>query len=142
MVYKIFLDANVVLDVLHADCEFHEEAKKLFLAVNDNQCKAYYSESILTIIAYVLRKVMSASQINTIILQLNKNIRLLSCTGIQPTFAAQKNPPDFEDALLYEIALHHQMDFFITSNVKDFKKFQQPNLPVIRARELNKMLEQ
>ncbi len=52
------------------------------------------------------------------------------------------NPPDFEDALLYQVALHHQMDYFVTSNVKDFRKIQQQVLPVIRARDLNKLLSE
>lgn len=140
MAYKIFLDANIVLDVLHADREFHEDAKELFFAIDANLCTAYYSESILTIMAYVLRKKMTSSQINLVIIEFNKKINLLSCTKTQAAIAAQQDPPDFEDALLYEIALHHQMDYFVTSNTKDFKKIQQVNLPVIRAREFNKIL--
>jgi predicted nucleic acid-binding protein len=142
MAYKIFLDANIVLDVLHADREFHEDAKELFFAIEANICTAYYSESILTIMAYVLRKKMTTSEINSIIIEFNKKINFLSCTKIQSTIAAQQDPPDFEDALLYQIALHHQMDYFVTSNTKDFRKIQQHSLPVIRARELNKILEE
>ena len=142
MAYKIFLDANIVLDVLHADREFHEDAKELFFAIEANICSAYYSESVLTIIAYVLRKQMSSNQINSVIIELNKKIGFLSSLKIHSTLAAQQNPPDFEDALLYQIALHHQMDYFVTSNAKDFKKIQQAGLPVIQARELNKILAQ
>jgi hypothetical protein len=32
-----------------------------------------------------------------------------------------KNPLYFEGGLLYEIALHDELDYFITSNTKDFK---------------------
>jgi predicted nucleic acid-binding protein len=142
MAYKIFLDANIVLDVLHADRVFHEDAKELFFAIEANICSAYYSESILTIMAYVLRKKMTSSEINSIIIEFNKKINFLSCTKIQSTVAAQQDAPDFEDALLYQIALHHQMDYFVTSNTKDFKKIQKENLPVIRAKELNKILAQ
>jgi hypothetical protein len=51
-----------------------------------------------------------------------------------------KDPPDFEDGLLYEIALHHQLDYFITSNTKDFKRIQNSMLPVINAKAFNKIL--
>ncbi len=140
MAYKIFLDANIVLDVLHADREFHSDAKELFFAINANLCTAYYSESILTIMACVLRKKMTSSEINTIIIEFNRKINFLPCTKILTAAAAQQDPPDFEDALLYQIALHHQIDYFVTSNTKDFKKIQQSVLPVIRAKELNKIL--
>ena len=142
MAYKIFLDVNIVLDVLHADREFHEDAKELFFAMDANLCTGYYSESVLTTIAYVLRKKMTSSEINAVITELNKKINFLSCTKAQPVIATQQDPPDFEDALLYQIALHHQMDYFVTSNIKDFKKIQQAGLPVILARQLNKILAQ
>ena len=74
MAYKIFLDANIVLDVLHADREFHKDAKDLFFSIEANHCTAFYSESILTIIAYVLRKQMTSEQINSVIIELNKKI--------------------------------------------------------------------
>jgi predicted nucleic acid-binding protein len=140
MAYKIFLDANIVLDVLHADREFHEDAKELFFAIEANICSAYYSESILTIMAYVLRKKMTSSEINSIIIEFNKKINFLFCTKAQSTVAAKQNPPDFEDALLYQIALHHQMDYFVTSNLKDFNKIKSAQLPVLRAKDFNKLL--
>jgi hypothetical protein len=34
------------------------------------------------------------------------------------------------------------MDYFVTGNVKDFTKIQQPALPVIRARDLDKLLSE
>mgnify|MGYP003415616967 CR=1 FL=1 len=140
MAYKIFLDVNIVLDLLHADREFHKDAKELFFAIDANLCLAYYSESILTTMAYVLRKKMTPSQINSVILEFSKKIKFLTCTEIESLNAAKKDPLDFEDALLYEIAYHHKMDYFVTSNKKDFKKIAQSGLPVIRARELNKIL--
>ena len=75
-----------------------------------------------------------------ILKNLNQKLKILPCTNLQVMIALQEQPPDFEDALLYQIALHHQMDYFVTSNIKDFKKIQQASLPVIRAKELNKIL--
>ena len=142
MAYKIFLDANIILDVLHADREFHEDANRLFFSIESNMCTAFYSESILTIIAYVLRKQMSGNEINSVIIELNKKIGFLSSSKILASLAAQQNAPDFEDALLYQIALHHQMDYFVTSNIKDFRKIQRAELPVVRAKDFNKILVQ
>ncbi|MEO8819270.1 MAG: hypothetical protein ABI267_05825, partial [Ginsengibacter sp.] len=69
-----------------------------------------------------------------------KKINFLSCLPSLVNKSLIKDPPDFEDALLYEIALHHQMDYFITSNIKDFKSIQNSLLQVITTKEFNKIL--
>ena len=57
-----------------------------------------------------------------------------------PDKSLLKDPPDFADALLYEIALHHHLDYFLPSNKKDFKTIQNSMLPVMNAKEFNKIL--
>lgn len=140
MAYKIFLDTNIVLDIFHHERPFHKDAIELFYYLDENKITAFFSESVLTTMAYVLRKSMSMSQINKIILNLNKKVILLSCFPLLINASISNDPPDFEDALLYEIALHHQMDYFITSNIKDFRSIQRANLPVMNAKNFNKLL--
>ena len=95
--------------------------KELFL--QKEKC-VFYSERVLTTVAYVLRKNMTATQVNRSLGNLNKKINFLPCFLTLPDKCLQNDPPDFEDGLLYEIALHHQLDYFITSNTKDFKGIQ------------------
>lgn len=83
---------------------------------------------------------MTSHGINKAIINLNKKINSLSCFPSLPDKSLQKNPSDFEDALLYEIALHHQLDYFITSNTRDFKTIQNSMLPVLNAKAFNKVL--
>ncbi|MGN6265484.1 MAG: type II toxin-antitoxin system VapC family toxin [Ginsengibacter sp.] len=140
MAYKVFLDTNIVLDIFHRDRPFYEDAVQLFYYLDDNRFSAFYSESVLTTMAYVLRRTMTSNEVNKAIINLNRKIAFLSCNSSLPGKSLQINPPDFEDALLYEIALHHQLDYFITSNKKDFKLIQNPMLPVINAKEFNKII--
>lgn len=140
MAYKVFLDTNIVLDIFHRDRPFYQEAVQLFYYLDENRFTAFYAESVLTTMAYVLRKRMTAGEINKAIINLNKRINFLPCLPSLPNKSLQKDPPDFEDALLYEIALHHQLDYFITSNIKDFKTIQKSMLPVINAKGFNKIL--
>jgi predicted nucleic acid-binding protein len=142
MVYKVFLDTNIIIDFLQPVRPFHDEAQMLFMHLTKDSFIAYISESVITTTSYLIRKEYSANEINAIIKNLNLKLKILSCTNAFVIAALQQNPPDFEDALLYQVALHHQMDYFVTSNVKGFKKIQQPLLPVIRARELNKLLSE
>lgn len=140
MAYKVFLDTNIVLDIFHRDRPFYDEAVQLFYHLDENKFTAFYSESVLTTTAYVLRKTMKARDINKAIISLNKKISFLPCYSFLPDKSLQNDPSDFEDALLYEIALHHQLDYFITSNTKDFKAIQNTLLPVINAKGFNKIL--
>ena len=142
MGYKIFLDTNVIIDFLQPVRPFHEDTQELFLNLSKDIFTAYISESVITTTPYLIRKNYSVDEVNTILKNLSQKLKILSCTSMQVLAALQKQPPDFEDALLYEIALHHQMDYFVTTNTKDFKKIQQPALPAIRARDLNKILAQ
>jgi predicted nucleic acid-binding protein len=140
MAYKLFLDTNIVLDIFHRDRPFYDDAIQLTYHLDEHRLIAFYSESVLTTLAYVLRKSMTMNEINNIINNLNKRIKLLPCFEPLVNKAVLNDPPDFEDALLYEIALHHQMDYFITSNTKDFKSIQNTILPVMNARDFNKFL--
>ncbi len=140
MAYKIFLDTNILVDFLQPVRSFHEDAQELFLNLSKDIFIAFISESVITTTPSLIRKDYSAVELHTILHNLNQKLKILSCTNLLISAALQQNPPDFEDALLYQIALHHQMDYFVTSNTKDFKKIQQAILPVIRAKELNKIL--
>lgn len=142
MAIKAFLDTNIILDIFHRDRPFYEDAVDLFHHLDKSKFTGYYSESVLTSMAYVLRKKMNSTQINRSIFILNKKVNVLSCMPGDINKCSAYNPRDFEDALLYEIALHNQMDYFITSNLKDFKSFQNASLLVINAKAFNKILTQ
>ncbi len=141
MACSAFLDTNIIVDLLDPLRPFHEESLRLFDILDQGKFRAYYSESVVTTTAYVIRKDYSKDKICEILDSLNKRIILLPCAAKNINSALGKLPPDFEDALLYEIALHHQLDYFITSNTKDFKTIQNTLLPVINAKAFNKILE-
>ena len=141
MACNAFLDTNTIIDLLDPLRPFHEESMHLFSLLEQEKFKGYYSESVVTTTAYVIRKDYPKNKICEIIESLNKRIILLPCESSDIKEASRKLPPDFEDALLYEIALHQELDYFITSNTKDFKTIQKATLPVINAKAFNKILE-
>src|SRR5690242_5751086 len=140
MAYNAFLDTNIIVDLLDPLRPFHLEATSLFNLLDQGKFTAFYSESVITTTAYVIRKDYTRNKICEIVDSLNKRIILLPCTSENVNEACGKFPPDFEDALIYEIALQHELDYFITSNTKDFKNIQNSMLPVINAKTFNKLL--
>ena len=136
--YKVFIDTNIILDMLQQSRPYHLEAKDVFFYLDKHAFTGFYSESVVTTLAYVLRKHFGTDQLNTVLDQLNTHILLLSCTNQFVQNAVKKKAKDFEDALLYEIALQHKLDLFLTSNVADFKGITLTGLPVITAKDFFK----
>lgn len=139
MACKVFLDTNIIIDLLDPLRAFHKESITLFTNLDEGKLKAFYSESVITTTAYVIRKDYSKNRICEIINSINKKVTLLTCAAHCIQSATDKLPSDFEDALLYEIALHHQLDYFITSNIKDFNSIKNNALPVMNPRDFNKL---
>lgn len=46
---------------------------------------------------------------------------------------------DLEDAYQYFTALHHEADYFLTGNLKDFRTIAAPDLPVITPADFMKI---
>lgn len=141
MVLSVFLDTNIIIDFLDPQRRFHSDAFTLFDYLERNEFKAFFSESVVTTIAYLIGKDFSKAQVHEIINGLNSRIKLLPCSSDNVEEAINKRPKDFEDALLYVIALQYDLDYFITSNTKDFKSIQIDRLPVINANNLIKIMK-
>lgn len=76
-----------------------------------------------------------------IISAISSKISILPCTSENIKGALKNNPSDFEEALLYEIAISNGMDYFMTANAKDFISVNRNELPVLTAKTLNGLIE-
>ena len=74
MAFSPFLDTNIIIDLLDPLRPFHEESVILFSILEEGRFKAYYSESVVTTTAYVIRKDYYSNNIGEIINSLNKRI--------------------------------------------------------------------
>jgi predicted nucleic acid-binding protein len=124
MACNAFLDTNTIIDLLDPLRPFHEESMHLFSLLEQEKFKGYYSESVVTTTAYVIRKDYPKNKICEIIESLNKRIILLPCESSDIKEASRKLPPDFEDALLYEIALHQSLIILLLPIQKISKLFK------------------
>ncbi len=128
MAYKIFLDTNIIIDLL-AERNFELDSIHEILKLSEKGITdLYISESIITTIFYLLRK---EKKINTLsaLRELCKTINVIIFSKDILYFPIE-NYIDKEDGLLYFLAAKAKMDYFITRNVKDFI-FLFPSLPVM-----------
>jgi predicted nucleic acid-binding protein len=135
MAINIFLDTNVLIDLFDPLRPEHINAKKLFSEIESHQYTGFVSESVLSVSVYILGKQFSSAEIRVIIAELLSLIDILPCTKKIFLDGLMLPGNDIENAVLYQLSSDNNLDYFITENKKDFKKFLQPSLPVISIKE-------
>ena len=136
MAYKLFIDTNVYLDFLMHRGTAWKEAENILELAEKSQIEIFTSASSLLNLMYI----MAVSKLpNNEIIGHAHNILSYSKlvnpdnTVFQTALSIGFNDP--EDAVQYYTALHiRNIDYFITSNIKDFKKAT-PQLPVITPKQ-------
>lgn len=124
---KVFLDTNVVIDLLDKRKGFYQSAARIFTLAFRHDLLLYISPLTYATAAYLLRKHPKEE-----LRQLLANLRVLSHVTLvddQTVDAAlAAGFDDFEDALQYCSALNEHVDVLVTRNVKDFSLAKLPVL--------------
>lgn len=136
MANKLFLDTNIMIDfILKREFEL-ESTELIFNSAHNNEIEAYISESVISTSIYLLRQ----TKIDTLdifrdlckfihVVPFNRNILFMPIEKFS----------DNEDGLLYFLASHNKMNYFITRNKKDFV-YTLPSLPVLTPDEFIKTI--
>jgi len=128
---QVFLDTNVFLDAILQRNDAARCDEILSLAQR-REISIKTSSSILVTVIYFLQKAQLDAA--TIIAVIDKLLKVVSLQSpFEKTFsnALHAGFPDLEDAVQYFTASQvDDMDYFITSNTKDFKKAT-AQLPVL-----------
>jgi predicted nucleic acid-binding protein len=135
MATKLFLDTNIILDILDRERPFSKESEVLFKFIEDGTWLAYISESVITTTDYVLIKKFTTVQRVSILTDLLKLVTITACSNNIVRNALLKNETDVEDAILYELALTEKLDYFITNDKQALKKPVTKKLPIINTKD-------
>ncbi len=137
MAFKVFIDANILLDFTLQRTHYSEAKKLIELVIND-EIQAYISPAIVHIVGYWLTKSYGAKKAKEILLTLLIDIKVIDINHSVSINALHSKINDIEDALQYYCALHHKLDYFITRDGQ-LKKEGIPALPVYGLSEFLKM---
>ena len=135
MAYKIFLDINILIDLLDNKRANHLDAVKIINHAEAGDCYAYVTESVLNTTAYLIRKDYPPAKLRHLFNHLLAFVELIPVSTLIYTNGVQRILNDVEDAILYTAALHASVDFFLTNDTKDFKKLEIPALPVTTTKD-------
>lgn len=118
---KLFLDTNVILDLIIKRKPFFEDIAKIVSLYEDRKCILVTSSISFVNCNYILGKNIKKEKVleNLKILRLFCSILEVSQSEIDISLNSSFN--DFEDAVQYYTALKNNCDYIITRDLKDFK---------------------
>lgn len=133
MASKVFLDANVILD-LALKREDYDDANLIFELIVNGTVQGYISSSIIHVIGYFISKAFRASTAKEFILTMMADVTVIDLPHETVLNALHSKINDIEDSLQYYTAIHHKLDYFISSD-KQLQKQSIPVLPVLSAKD-------
>jgi len=136
---KVFLDTNIVLDLLAQRDPFYNDAAQLFSLGDRKKADLYVSALTFANTNYILTQSLSPEDTRQILRKLKLLVHVLSLDEKVIGLALNDNDFfDYEDSLQYFTALQNAMDIIVTRNLKDFQKAK---LPVLTADQCMKILQ-
>ena len=125
---KLFLDTNVVIDVIAAREPFVANSQTLLSICETGEATGIVSTLTFCTISYVLRKLLPPDIMR---MKLHGFRNILEPIDLSTTLldrAIASSITDFEDAVQYYSAVYCGADYIITRNVKHFP---QTGIPVL-----------
>ena len=129
---KVFLDTNVIIDVLAAREPFFRDSQRVVDYCERHPESGFLSSLTFCTVAYVLRKSVGKDVLPDKLKTLRKIFDVLPVTKGSVDWAIDSQMPDFEDAMQYECASTATMDVIVT---RDKSGFSGVEIPVLSPTE-------
>lgn len=119
---KVFLDTNILLDIILQRAPEFEHAEKILELSSAKEITCYCSSLAISHVFYAARKIIPASKLKPILIDLTEFVVIASVDKEVIERAFSSNFSDFEDAIQHECAVSIKgLNYIITNNRKDFK---------------------
>jgi predicted nucleic acid-binding protein len=126
MAFKVFLDANILLDFALKRDDYEQSKTIIELAVS-GEIQAFITPSIVHIVGYWLTKAYGNAKAKELLLTLLADVTVIDLPHEIAVNALHSKINDIEDALQYYTAIHHKLDYFISRD----KQLQKQSIPVL-----------
>ncbi len=127
---KLFVDTNIVIDLLSKREMFYQAASVLFTLADQNKIKLTISSLTFANTYYLLSKELSNEKVKEVLRKFKLLVKVLPMDDKIIDLALNSGFKDFEDAIQYYTALENKSEIIITRNLKDFKLAK---IPVMTA---------
>jgi len=133
---KLFIDTNIVIDLLSRREPFYNESADLFSLADKKIIELSISSLTIANTNFILLRNIDSKKAKEILRKLRLLVNILPLDDKIIGVALNDNSfNDFEDSFQYFTALENNQDLIITRNLKDFKTSK---LPVMTAKQFLK----
>lgn len=126
MIKTLFLDADIILDLLARRKPWFPQSALIFTAIQNGTCQGATSSIVFANVYYILRKIKGAQEARNALKKLKSLLRLMVTTENSLEQALDSPFTDFEDAIQYFTAQNGGASIIITRNIKGYKTRQLP----------------
>lgn len=117
---KVFLDANIIIDVVQNRTDFVEQSSKVLQSGLEGLIDLCASDVTFTTVSFYARKQRTTEQLYEIMQSLRDFIDVVPTGRIAIDWALQRKAKDFEDSVQYYAALRAGADYIVSRNVRDY----------------------
>lgn len=129
---KIFVDTNIVIDLLSKREEFYKPASRLFTLADNKEIILAISSLTFANTFYLLSKELDTVKVKEILRKFKLLVKVLPMDDKIIDLSLNSNFKDFEDAIQYFTAIENKFEIIIIRNLKDFKLSK---IPVMTAND-------
>jgi len=119
---RVFLDTNVIIDALTMRDNNYQPSRQIWRHILYGDIKGYMCSKQITDIYYIFKKyykneIEIRQNINNIV----ESFEILPLLRGDILACLKTDLPDFEDAVIYEVAKVNMIPFLVTNNIQHFK---------------------
>jgi predicted nucleic acid-binding protein len=129
---RVFLDTNVILDLLGERKPYYGTAARIATLADRGNIILIVSASSYPIVYYILSKFEDSDIVKEKIRKLKVVVETADLTDKIISIGLLSDFPDFEDAIQYYCAIEKECNVLVTRNEKDFKT---ADIPVMTPNE-------
>ena len=118
---KIFVDSDVILDLLCKREPYYQDAAAVFTLCDKKQLNLYTTSLVFANVYYILRKIVGIENAKKLVKKIRLLVHVISVEEKEVDLALNSQFSDFEDALQYFTAAEHKIKIILTRNIKDYK---------------------
>ena len=118
---KVFVDTDIVLDLLSNRAPFYSHSAHLFSEADKGKIRIHVSSLTFSNLNYILSRQYSVDQARKKLLKFKTLVIVLSVTDKVVELALSSDFKDFEDGLQYFTAIESNLKTLLTRNLKDYK---------------------
>jgi predicted nucleic acid-binding protein len=126
MKIKVFVDTDVIFDLLAKREPFYTYAAQLFSSADSKALTVCISSISIANVNYILSKQKSASEARKLLSRFKVLVQVLPVDDKIIELALNGDFRDFEDAIQYYCAIENGVKIIVTRNLRDFKKSKLP----------------